>query len=89
MTPLPPVEGRAFPAYDVEYESPSAGLLTFGWDAPFTVNGSEVSLFHDLRHDNPWAQTEFNQRLTRIEDTELAVVLDFENGVRTFESKPR
>lgn len=87
ITPLAPFGERTHPAFDVEYDSPSAGLLTFGWDAPFTVDGPEVSLFHEQRFENPWADTEFNQRVTRIEDDEFFIELDFERGTRTIEAK--
>jgi len=73
--------------FSVRFESPSQGLLTFGWSEPFTVRGAEVPLHEELRYDSPWARQAFNSRRTLILDgpslaTGYGVWLDFEKGIR-------
>jgi len=79
------LQGQFSAGFDVEYESPSQGLITFGWEAPLTVAGSERPLFHERRFDNPWSQSAFNQRVLSWSDGVYRVELDFEAGVRTVE----
>jgi hypothetical protein len=57
--------------------------MTFGWEAPLTVNGQAVPITGYLRHDNPWAQTTFNTRSARISDGGYSVDLDVEHAVRS------
>ena len=68
--------------YDVAYDSPSQGHITFGWQAPLTVQGTEVPINGFPRHDNPWAQTTFNTRSAHLEKDGVGVDIDVENGVR-------
>lgn len=42
--------------FDVVYESPSQGRVTFGWTAPLTRRGEEIPLRGPGRFDNPWAR---------------------------------
>lgn len=42
--------------FDVAYESPSQGRVTFGWEAPLTRRGEEIPLRGFGRYDNPWAR---------------------------------
>ncbi|MBZ0271108.1 hypothetical protein K8I61_03670 [bacterium] len=42
---------------DVSYDSPTQGLITFGWDDPFVAGGDAVDLGPYPRFDNPYAQT--------------------------------
>jgi hypothetical protein len=67
--------------FDVVYESPSQGRVTFGWEAPFTVKGSEIST-SGKRFDNPWSQTELDARVTEIEAEGFGVSLDFDRARR-------
>ena len=50
------VEGDTF---GFAYNSPSQGKMTFGWDAPLTVKGEEVSIVDYPRYDNPYCQAAF------------------------------
>ena len=74
----PPRSTFAHPAagypggFDVVYESPSEGELTFGQDGPFTVAGAEVSLRDGPRYDNPWSTTSFRARSSRSATTRAA-----------------
>lgn len=44
--------------FAVSWTSPSAGPLTFGWNAPFTVRGVEQALGDFPRHSSPWGTVE-------------------------------
>ena len=45
-------------AFDVVYESPSQGQLSFGWDAPLFVRGQLVPLGGYPRAESPWLTAE-------------------------------
>lgn len=82
VTPLASTQPGIPGGFDVVYESPSQGRVTFGWNAPFTVGGTEIPITAFPRYDNPWSQTELNTRATRIADDASGVQLDFEAGTR-------
>ena len=62
----------------VEYESPSLGSVSFGWEGSLQVAGQPVQLHNYERFDNPYCQCKFlaPQVVIRRKDEEL--VLDFE-----------
>jgi len=68
--------------FDVEYESPSQGLVEFGWEGPFTVGGVPISQSDFLRFDNPFSQTQYNTQQATIVADGYAVELDLEAGTR-------
>lgn len=68
--------------FDVVYESPSQGRVTFGWDAPLVAAGNAIQTSHFPRFDNPWSNTRFNSRVTYIGREGYGVKLDFEAGTR-------
>ncbi len=74
--------------YEVEYDSPSQGRLTFGWQNPLTVNGAEVPITGYPRYSNPWSQTPFNTRTTRLEKDGVGVEIDIENATRRVFATP-
>ena len=45
---------------NLEYRSPGVGLVRFGWEGPFSVDGVEVQLVDYPRYDNPYVKAEFN-----------------------------
>ncbi len=47
-------------AFDVSWNSPSQGPITFGWDAPLTVNGTEQPIADYPRIESPWARVPFD-----------------------------
>jgi len=49
----------SFGQLDVRYDSPSQGLLEFGWRAPLQRNGVEVPLGGYPRYDNAYARVTF------------------------------
>ena len=67
---------------NLTYASPAEGELRVGQDGPFTVDGAEVPLRHELRYDNPWAQVPFRSATYEIADDEGGLVLDFDAGTR-------
>jgi hypothetical protein len=82
VAPRPPV-GNLLDGFDVTYASPSQGLLTFGWHAPFTRDGVEVPIRDYPRRDNLWSQTPYASTQTSIDVDGYRVDIDFEAGTRT------
>ena len=82
VAPRPPV-GDLLDGFDVTYASPSQGLLTFGWHAPFTRDGVEVPIRDYPRRDNLWSQTPYASTQTSIDVDGYRIDLDFEAGTRT------
>ena len=69
-------------AFDVTYDSPSRGLVSFGWDTPLTVAGAEIAQQDFRRYDNPFSQTEFDTEQTSIEAEGYGIELDVAEGTR-------
>lgn len=70
------------PGFQVTYDSPATGQLSFGQTGPLTVDGQEIPLRHDLRYDNPWAQVPFRSQLYELHDAMGGLTLDFAEGSR-------
>ncbi|MGH7789607.1 MAG: hypothetical protein ACRERC_22235 [Candidatus Binatia bacterium] len=87
VTALPPL-GTLAGGYDVAYDSPSIGALTFGWEAPLTVEGSEVPIAGYPRYDNPWSTAAHGGRRTVINADGFSLTLDFEPAQRTVAAPP-
>jgi hypothetical protein len=68
--------------FDVAYDSPSQGGVTFGWEAPLTVGGIEVPLGGYPRRDAPWSRTEYGDATTVVAVDGYRVELDFAAGTR-------
>jgi len=84
VTPLGPgQESGIADGFDVVYESPSQGRITFGWQAPLVVRGVEQPLGGFARFDNPFAQTPFDASVVDIAAEGYGVRLDFARGERT------
>ncbi len=81
VTHYPKVNG-AFGGFDVVYDSPSQGRLTFGWDKPFTVKGVEQPTSGFDRWDNPWSKTPVDQRSATISGEGFGVRYDLTTGMR-------
>jgi hypothetical protein len=75
--------GPAFPTYDVRYDSPSQGRMTFGWRIPFTVAGEEIPISDYPRVDNPWVRAERDAPAWLVQGEEAGLFLDWERGERT------
>lgn len=81
VTPLGE-EGDASAGFDVSWESPSVGELTFGWDSPLTVEGEEVPIHGYARVESPWAAVPHLEPTFGVEAGDHVVELDFEAGTR-------
>jgi hypothetical protein len=70
--------------YDIQYLSPTRGLVKVSWNGPMTVDGKEVDLGPYPRFDNQFCTQAFNTLRTTIEYGNMKLVLDFENATRTY-----
>ncbi|MBI3784699.1 MAG: hypothetical protein HY270_15000 [Deltaproteobacteria bacterium] len=77
-----PAQGGSSGGYDVVYDSPSQGRVTFGWAAPLTVKGTEIAISDYPRHDSPWAQTPYNSPQASISAEGYSVQDDVEKPLR-------
>jgi hypothetical protein len=68
--------------FDVVYDSPSQGRITFGWEAPLTAKGVEVPLRGPGRFDNPYAQVPDDPKEIVIEKDGVGVRLEVASGRR-------
>lgn len=66
----------------VRFDSPSQGPIEVGWEGPMTAGGADVDLGPFLRWDNEYARTEHGSWVTRIEQHDRRLELDFEGGRR-------
>jgi hypothetical protein len=82
VTPRPAANGLAG-GFDVAWDSPTEGPLTFGQTAPLTVKGAAVPIDAYARYDNPWSTTPFDATTVKIADAQSGVTLDFASGKRT------
>ncbi|WP_274652807.1 hypothetical protein [Paenibacillus humicola] len=53
-------------ALGMTYESPTQGLIRFGWNEPFELNGKEISLKDYPRFDNPYCKAAFGETKLHI-----------------------
>ena len=83
VTPLGP--GRddgTSDGFDVVYDSPSRGRMSFGWRSPLIVRGVEQPLGGFPRYDNPFAQTASEATTIDVAAEGYGVRLDFASGER-------
>jgi hypothetical protein len=69
--------------FDVTYESPARGSMSFGSDGPLTVESREVAQRFDRRFDNPWAEVDWKATTITVSDDDGELVLDLVAGTRT------
>jgi hypothetical protein len=74
--------------FDVTYESPTEGAVSFGSTGPLTVGGETVRLDGGMRYDNPWARAEFDASKVTIADKAGSLELDFTTGTRRAATTP-
>jgi hypothetical protein len=65
-------------AFDVLYDSPSQGLVSFGWDEPLVVRGEMVPLAGYPRAESPWLAAGRGDRAWSIEGRRGRVRLDWD-----------
>ncbi|MHA1791153.1 MAG: hypothetical protein ACTSVI_00830 [Promethearchaeota archaeon] len=68
--------------YEIQYESPSRGLVHVNWDGPMLVNGSKVDLGPYPRFQNPYCHQEFGTNVTMIHMENQVLKLDFNTATR-------
>ncbi len=89
-TPLGDGDGNGRPdGFDVEYVSPSQGVMTFGWHAPLTVAGQEVPIADYPRFENPYVEAGFDEGRYEISAGGYGLMLDFATGDRVANGPPR
>lgn len=62
---------------NVSYASPSEGTVSFGWDAPFLLDGQELPLRWNCRYDNPYCKAAFDTGRIEIVRGDEKLVLDY------------
>ena len=72
-----------FSGLSVEYQSPGIGLVRFGWEGSFSVDGVDVPLHDYPRYDNPFVQAEFDPNEIKVTVDEHELYLNWETGERT------
>lgn len=87
VQPNPPANGLP-QGFDVFYDSPSQGPMSFGWTTPFIARGSVVPLGDFPRRDNPWAQTAHASPQASIDVDGYRIDVDFEAGTRIVSWSP-
>lgn len=70
--------------YNIEYASPTQGLVKVSWDGPMTVEGQNIDLGSYARFDNDFCFQDFNTLKMTINHGTMTLELDFENATRTY-----
>jgi hypothetical protein len=73
----------AFSGMDVEFQSPSLGVVRFGWKSGFSVDGVEIQLHDYPRYGNPYSQIEFNSDEIKIAANGHELILNWKSGERS------
>jgi len=76
VTPRP-ANGALPGGFDVSYDSPTEGVMSFGSTGALTVKGHDIPLDTGKRYDNPWAFADFDTQQITIADTAGDLRLDF------------
>ena len=75
--------------FDVVYESPSQGHISFGWAQPLVVNGRTTATSDFPRYDNPWTTASAGSGHVLVEYGRFGLELDFVAGTRRLYRKRR
>ena len=62
---------------NLSYDSPTVGLVEFGWHGPLRVEGEQVQIHDYPRFDNPYCQAEFGARQYAIRHSGQTHTIDF------------
>jgi hypothetical protein len=71
-----------FDGLDVEYDSPSLGKLTFGWESPLKQNGQLLQLHGYPRYENPYVRAAFAAQKIDVALGEEGLRLNWGTGER-------
>jgi hypothetical protein len=63
----------------VQYDSPSQGIVQFGWTGDLSVANKPISIKKYDRFNNPFSTTAFPSKQIIIKDKDLSLDLDFAN----------
>ncbi|MDH3704521.1 MAG: twin-arginine translocation signal domain-containing protein [Acidimicrobiia bacterium] len=74
---------RTADGFDVAWQSPTNGLLSFGWDAPFAVDGVEQQITDFPRHDSRWGRVDRLATRYELRQGRHVLELDFDAGTRS------
>lgn len=72
-----------FSGSSVSYQSPSQGLLEFGWEGTLCKDSREIRMGEYPRYANPYTQTDFPSEKIRIELADHSLDLDWLKPART------
>ena len=67
----------AFSGMNVEFQSPGNGLVRFGWEGGFSVDGVEIQLHDYPRYDNPFVKADFATDKLKIFDKHHSISLNW------------
>ncbi len=70
--------------FDLEYDSPSRGLMTVAWEGNMYADGAMVDLGPFERFENDYCTQDFGTKITTITFEGQTLVLDFEDNTRTY-----
>ena len=73
----------AFDRGRVFYESPTRGMVEFGWEGPFVVGEKEIPIHGYPRFDNPYCQTDFGEGRVEIRNSKGFHYIDLRNMARS------
>ncbi len=71
--------------YNVEYNSPSQGLVSVTWDNPMYVKGKKIDLGPYPRFNNKYCYQDFGTKTTIIEFNNQRLELNFDNSSRIYD----
>ena len=71
-----------FSGLNVEYQAPGLGLVRFGWDQQFSVDGEIVNVEEYPRYDNPYVQAAFDPNEIHVRAKNSALYLNWETNER-------
>ena len=74
--------GLAFSGMNVDFQSPGNGLIRFGWEGGFSVDGVEIPLHDYPRYDNPHVKAEFDPTEIHITSEEHELYLNWKTEER-------
>ena len=70
--------------YNVNYNSPTRGLVNVDWNSPLRVNNKEINLGPYPRYNNTYCQEDYGDRNITIQYNSQILNLDFISGNRTY-----
>ena len=71
-----------FSGMNVQYRSPGNGLVRFGWESPFSVDGVNIPLYDYPRYENPYVRAQFDPTEININNGEHRLYLNWKTGER-------